>query len=255
MKRLLIVLTFLLTTGFGEFASDANVCLADLLPLTDTLILDVTYIPSNYDTDILVRLYDFLAMYVVQDCRSPFSARFDCEMPVIVRYVPFDQIGVFPKTAASFAGLCDVIWAQCDLSQIGYCLLSDEGRWVDQEPAYLAIITTPDENDPHYLAKLWGLTAHEIAHTLGAVDGPLSPFYEHDNILAPIDPLADSYYWFGAAHLFEPGYQGIVLDAWSHQCRDTICQTLHDDVFRLTDPAKGDFNAPRTKTSANREMT
>jgi len=245
MKRLLIALTFLLTTGFGEIASDASVCLADLVPLTDSLILDITYMPASYDTDILVRLYDFLSTHVLQDCRSPFSDMFDCEIPVIVRYVLDSQTGVFPETTEGFAGLCDVAWAQCDLSQIGYCWLSDESRWPDQMPAYLAIITIPDENDPYYLAKLWGLTAHELAHTLGAVDGPLSPFYEDDRVLAPIVPLADTYYWFGAAYLFEPGYQGIVLDAWSHQCDDAICQILHDDVFRLTDPTKGDFQEPQ----------
>lgn len=244
MKRLLIALTFLLTTGFSELASNTSVCLADLAPLTDSLILDITYLPMNYDNDILVRLYNFLSMHVVRDCRSPFRDLFDCEMPIIVRYVPDYQSGFFPKTADGFAGLCDVIWAQCDLKQIGHCMLTAQREYVDQESAYLAIITMPNEDDPHYLAKLWGITAHEIAHALGAVDGPRSPFYERDHILASIDPLADAYYWFGAAYIFEPGYQGVILDAWSHQCHDAICQILHDDVFQLTDPKKADFGGP-----------
>jgi hypothetical protein len=245
MKRLLIALTFLLTTGFSEPTSDFTLCLAELVPLTDTLILDVTYIPPHYDIDILMRLYDFLSLHVVRDCRSPFNNLSDCEMPIIVRYVLDSQSGVFPKTTEGFAGLCDVIWAQCDLTRIGQCLLTAQRQCGDQEPAYLAIITMPNEDDPRYLAKLWGITAHELAHTLGAVDGPLSPFYEYDKVLAPIAPLADTYYWFGAAYIFEPGYQGIVMDAWRHECQDAICQTLHDDVFRLTDPSKGDFQGPQ----------
>lgn len=245
MKRLLIALTFLLTTGFSEPRSDITICRADLVPLTDSLILDISHMPPHYDIDILIRLYDFLSRHVVRDCRSPFNDQFDCEMPIIVRYVLDGQSGFFPKTTEGFAGLCDVIWAQCDLTQVGYCLLTAQRQCTDQKPAYLAIITLPNEDDPRYLAKLWGITAHEISHALGAVDGPRSPFYERDHILASIDPLADAYYWFGAAYIFEPGYQGTVLDAWSHQCHDAICQTLHDDVFRLTDPTKGDFQGPQ----------
>lgn len=102
-----------------------------------------------------------------------------------------------------------------------------------QTLAFLALIAIPDADDPDYLTQLWGITAHEIAHTLGAIDGPRCPFYEDDELLVPIKCVSDTYYWFGMVGVFEAGWQGIIGDAWHDTCTDSLCDALRSDVFQF----------------------
>lgn len=198
--------------------------------LSEALYLDTSLIPHGFDRDTLVRLYNFLGEHVVPNCRTPFPEYCD-RLPVIVRYVPFDEGGNFPETTEGFAGWCDVVFVDCLLPLEGCCSLNLTRQNPAEVMAFLALVAIPDVTSPDYLPQLWGFTAHEIAHTCGAIDGPRYPFYADDRLLAPVEAVSDTYYWFGIARPLEAGFRGVVWDAWNDTCADSLCAALHDDVF------------------------
>jgi hypothetical protein len=198
--------------------------------LSENLYLDTTLIPDGFDRSTLIRLYDFLKEHVIADCRSPYPEQVNC-LPVIVRYVPFTEEGQFPATTQGYAGWCDVVRVECPTLLEGTCRVSMSEPRPGWALAFLALVAIPD--NPDYLAQLWGFTGHELAHSVGAIDGPRHPFYEDDKLLAPVEPVSDTYYWFGIAGVFEPGWQGIIWDAWHDSCTDSLCEALRHEVFQI----------------------
>lgn len=207
-------------------------CLITPEQLSEDLYLDTTLLPDGFDRDTLTRIFEFLKSHVIPDCRSPY---FDdvCQLPVIVRYIPYHETGFFPETTEGHAGWCDAVWLNCLLPSTSPCTVSLSSINGSETSAFLALVAIPDTDDPDYLPQLWGITAHEIAHSLGAIDGPRFPFYEDDKLLAPIDPTSDTYYWFGIAGVFIPGWQGIIWDAWQDTCSDTVCNAFRAEVLLL----------------------
>ncbi|MBL8161913.1 MAG: hypothetical protein JNJ61_08005 [Anaerolineae bacterium] len=234
MKWVVIALTFallvLLYTEANTQAISVPGCEVILEQLSAHLYLDTTAVPDQFDQDTLIRLFDFLEEHVVADCRTPFGEQAGA-LPVIVRYVAEDVEGEFPAASEGFAGLCDVVAVKCRLPLDGRCGVSLPGQDRDTTTAFLALITMPDMNEPDYQVQLWGFTAHELAHSFGAVDGPRCPFYEDDDLAAPIKAVSDTYYWFGRTHVFEAGYRGIVWDVWQSACGDSLCESLREEVF------------------------
>ena len=234
-----MVLSFILMVYAALFVGHIAVderpgCAVDLEQLSDVIFLDTRNIPPMFDRETLLRLYDFLQDEVIANCRTPFpnTAR---RLPVVIRYVEFTEGGTFPHTTEGFAGWCDVVCLHCYSGMMsGYCdaRLTDDADCSGQQ-VFIVVIAVPQEDNPDYEMILWGITAHELAHSLGAIDGPRYPFYERDHLLAPIDPVSDTYYWFGIAHIFKPGWQGIVRDAWHNTCHDWRCVALRHTVFRL----------------------
>lgn len=222
----LLIFAYCLTTS----AQDISSCEIFLEQLSDTLYLDTVTIPDGFDDSTLIRLHDFLAANVIPDRRTPFQDEIGV-LPVIVRYVAPTQTGQFPASTEGFAGLCDAVFIECDLPLEGDCYLSLPPD--DETNAFLVLIAIPEADSPDYQAMLWGFTAHELAHVWGAIDGPRCPFYEPDKLLAPIESVSDTYYWFGIAHMFEPGFQGSVWDAWQNTCHDALCDSLRTEVFQL----------------------
>lgn len=216
----------------GDSVPDAPRIHIQMVPLAPGLYVDGTQIPPGFDAATLIRLNELLKAEVIPNCRTPYPEHIR-RLPVILRYVPFSEAGHYPATTEGYGGWCDVVfvdWASCSQRN---CTLDIQQSGVLDIAYFLALVAVPDASSPDYLAELWGFTAHEIAHAYGAVDGPRCPFYEDDHLLAPIAPVSDTYYWFGIAHLFKPGYHGIVWDAWHDACRDELCERLRCEVFNL----------------------
>lgn len=200
--------------------------------LTDDLYLDTTLLPDDFDKNMLVQLYKFLEAHVEPNIRTPFPDYIN-DLPVIVRYVPYTEEGYYPQTTEGFAGWCDVVIVSCNDILKGNCIASNLDDNTDSMLAFLTLIALPAEDIPDYDVQVWGITAHELAHTLGAIDGPRYPMYEDDKLIEPIYAVSDTYYWFGIASIFEKRWKGVVWDAWNDTCRDTICEELRTDIFNL----------------------
>lgn len=201
-----------------------------LVALGDGLYLDTMTLPPGFDDATLARLFAFLKEHVIPDCRTTFGDP-PGACPVIVRYVPREESGRFPDGTEGFAGLCDRVAVVCEGSLEGHCTLLAVEPSPGQTVALLALIAIPDPDDADYAAALWGFTAHELAHVLGAVDGPRCPFYDDDHRLEPVQEVSDTYFWFGIAGVFEAGFRGVVWDAWQNTCVHPLCEALRHEVF------------------------
>ncbi len=235
MRRLFILamIWLLCFSSLPTSAQDTAGCEVALEQLAETLYLDTTRVPDGLDHSTLIRLYDFLETQVIPDRCSPFL-EYVRKLPVIVRYVPFSEDGQFPFTTQGYAGWCDLVYVDCAAPLEGHCFVSiSQQHGSPPTRVFLVLVALPDANAPDYSIQLWGITAHEIAHTLGAIDGPRYPFYEDDKRLAPVECVSDTYYWFGMAQVFEPGWQGLIRDAWQNTCAVSLCDALRQDVFQL----------------------
>jgi len=232
MKHAVYFLIMLLILGSHSTAYLQETPSVDIAleQLSENLYLDTTTIPEGFDRDTLVRLVDFVQEQVIPDRCTLFPEQINT-LPVVVRYVSSSDSDPFPAAAEGYAGMCDVVQVECLSPLDGLCHVSLSADNATQTAAFLAVITIPNGDD--YTAQLWGFTAHELAHIFGAIDGPRYPFYEDDKRLAPVEPVSDTYYWFGIAGVFRPGFKGIVWDAWQNTCTDALCDALRQQVFQL----------------------
>lgn len=182
--------------------------------------------PDALQPDTLYTLYTFLQSQVQAHEDSPLAAPAG-DAPVVLRFVGDGAGRAFPDSAEGFAGLTGYAAWRCGPllpGETAFCQLSAERRGLER-----VIVVVVDGGLE--AKEMTGVVAHELAHALGAVDGPRCPAHEDYDPLARLGvDQSDSYWWYGAVGVFSYRPQGIVWAALNGGCAGCdapeICRAL-----------------------------
>lgn len=173
--------------------------------------------PDTLQPDMLYNLYSFLKIHVEPSEESPLYNTLG-RMPVVLRFADDGSTPAFPHGTEGFAGLTDLAEWRCytplDTANVTCQISSTNQESLDSDRVLLAVVSK-NLND----REMIGVIAHELAHTLGAVDGLRCPANDDYNpMIHRAADFSDTYWWYGVVGVFTSQPQGIVWDALNGQC-------------------------------------
>ncbi|MBZ0294089.1 MAG: hypothetical protein K8L99_16125 [Anaerolineae bacterium] len=185
--------------------------------------------PTQLTPDRLWQLYELLRQHIIPDVthqlRPPLSA-----IPAVLRFVKMTNSAQFPKGTSNFSGLTGLAsWTCYHESEVArFCIFADAD--ID-EPIRLALV----QNDN--TTKTLGTAIHEMAHLLGAVDGPHCLMYEAnctENQLVS-DP-SDAYWWYSSTSIYHTETNSLVNEALNCECAASDHSALCEQLADLLEP-------------------
>lgn len=201
-------------------------------------------LPENVTPALIYELYALIAQTI--DVPHPDSALRDWvgRVPVVVRYTS-DDISPYPIGTERFAGLTGLAAWHCTPlpdhpQELRRCTLyagDDDTLLPGTDPVILLVVACDAATDCDHHREEIGFMIHELAHTRGAIDGLRCPFHEDHMPYQhlPPDPT-DAYWWFGVQGMFELQCDGLVMNAFAHDCTScddpALCATLEQILQR-----------------------
>lgn len=179
--------------------------------------------PGYLTPGILGRLYAVLQVQIIppvsNQLRPPLS-----DIPAVIQFVAKNGAKQFPVGVEGIFGLTGLARWRCYHAGkiVRFCNFSevtaDSGELVR-----LALVRRAD------VIETTGVAVHEMAHLLGATDGPHCPMYEnHCASGSLISDASDAYWWYGHAGDSTP--TGLVCSALNARCQNSdnveVCKQL-----------------------------
>lgn len=209
----LLILWLLIVSPLAAAQSDT--CTIQVAEAPLWVVLDD--LPDYIDPALIQRLFTFLSTYVHFSPDSP-PCRVQNGRPLVVRFVPEAAANRrFPTGTEGFGGLTDLANWLCFPLQSDFAKRSCFLWRVDQpaEPS-IVLVNVRIQTDP---TMTLGILTHELAHTLGAVDGVRCPSHEDYNPSARLEPdYQDAYWWYGVEGVFSLRSTGTAWDVMHSGC-------------------------------------